>query len=59
MKEKIKDSIIAFAFILLIGFLMVVIFKYVGENPSQNDCAGQNAQDCVEGNGSWHPLWND
>jgi len=58
--KNIKDTIIAFAVILIIGGLMVVIFDYLGKNPSKNDCViGRDSPDCLEGGGSGHPLWNN
>jgi len=57
---KVKDKIVAFIFILLIGILMVIIFEYIGNNPSKGDCViGQDSPDCLEGGGSGHPLWNN
>ncbi len=58
--KNIKDTIIAFAVILIIGGLMVVIFDYLGNNPSKTDCViGRDSPDCLEGGGSGHPLWNN
>ena len=58
--KNIKDTVIAFAVILIIGSLMVVAFDYLGNNPSKNDCViGRDSPDCLEGGGSGHPLWNN
>lgn len=58
--KNIKDTIIAFAVILVIGSLMVVVFDYLGNNPGKNDCViGRDSPDCLEGGGSGHPLWNN
>ena len=58
--EKIKDKIITFTFILFVGILMAVVFNYIGNNPSKNDCIiGQDSTDCLDGGGSDHPLWNN
>ena len=58
--KKIKDTVIPFAFILLILILMIIVFNYIGDNPSKNDCViGQDSPDCLEGGGSGHPLWNN
>ena len=56
--KKTKDTIIAFAFILCIGIIMVLIFSYVGDHPSKSDCViGRDSPDCLEGAGSGHPLY--
>ena len=58
--KKIKDTVIPFAFILLILILMIIVFNYIGDNPSKNDCViGQDSPDCLEGGGSGHTLWNN
>ncbi|MEK7565146.1 MAG: hypothetical protein AAB394_02495 [Patescibacteria group bacterium] len=55
-----KDTIIAFIFILLVGILMLLTFNYISDNPSKNDCViGRNSPDCLDGSGSGHPLWNN
>lgn len=55
-----KDTIIGFAVVLFIGALMVLFFNYLGAHPDKNDCViGIDSQDCLEGSGSGHPLWNN
>jgi len=58
--KKVKDTIITLVFILLIGVLIMIVFNYIGNNPSKNDCViGRDSPDCLEGGGSDHPLWNN
>ncbi len=58
--KKIKDTITPFVFILFIGILISIIFNYIGDNSSKNDCViGRDSPDCLEGSGSGHPLWNN
>ncbi len=52
--KKIKDLTITFAFILLIGALVILMFNYLGNNPNKegpsND--GQRIENCGPG-GTW------
>jgi hypothetical protein len=58
--KKVKDTIITFVFILLIGVLIMIVFNYIGNNPSKNDCViGRDSPDCLEDGGGGHPLWNN
>jgi len=57
---KIKDTIITFAFILLIGIAIMLVLDYIGKNPSKEDCIiGKDSPDCLERNKSGHPLYQN
>lgn len=57
--SRTKDKILTFIFILIIGVIITLVFGYIGKNPSKNTCTiGIDSQDCLEGAGSGHPLWN-
>lgn len=39
---------------------MMIIINYIGDNPSKNDCViGRDSSDCLNGDVSGHPLWNN
>ncbi len=58
--KNTKDTIIGFAVVLFIGALMVLAFNYLGSNPDKDGCViGRDSEDCLEGSGSGHPLWNN
>jgi hypothetical protein len=58
--KRIKDYLITWGFILLIGAGLVVLFDYAGSHPSKNDCViGRDSADCLEGSGAGHPIWNN
>ena len=58
--KKIKNNIITYIFLAVIFVIFNLIAEYIGNNPSKEDCViGTDFSNCIEGNGSGHPLWNN